>query len=423
MIRFLIKGLWRDSGRSRLPMIVVALGVMLTVFLHAYIVGFMGDTIEINAKFTYGHLQVVTHAAAENSNQMALDLALLETPDLVSSLKASYPAMDWSERIRFGGLADVPDENGETRAQGPVSGLALNMSERNNSDAVRLDIAKSLVRGRMPAPGEVLMSEHLANYLKMNPGDIFTLMTSTMEGSMAMGNFVLSGTVAFGVEALDRGTILTDIHTIRPLLDMNNASTEILGFFNSGFYDQNEAAVVVAHFNQQFNAANDSFVPFMQSLEQQGSMGQYVAMTQQWSLYISAVFILAMALVLWNAGLLGGLRRYGEVGLRLAIGEEKWRIYISMLAESFFVGLAGTIVGTLLGLLLAFLLQTYGLDISGMMKGSSLMFPGIIRARITPVDFYIGFIPGIMSTLIGTALSGIGIFKRQTASLFKELEV
>ena len=42
MIRFLLKGLLRDKSRSRLPVIVVAIGVMLTVFLHAYINGFYG---------------------------------------------------------------------------------------------------------------------------------------------------------------------------------------------------------------------------------------------------------------------------------------------------------------------------------------------------------------------------------------------
>lgn len=45
MIRFLINGLFRDKSRSRLPIIVVAIGVMLTVFMNAYITGFMGDTI------------------------------------------------------------------------------------------------------------------------------------------------------------------------------------------------------------------------------------------------------------------------------------------------------------------------------------------------------------------------------------------
>jgi putative ABC transport system permease protein len=152
-------------------------------------------------------------------------------------------------------------------------------------------------------------------------------------------------------------------------------------------------------------------------------MALYVDMSKSMSLIVTLIFMLAMSLVLWNAGLLGALRRYGEVGLRLAIGEEKDHVYFTMLAESVMIGIMGSIVGTAFGLFFAWLIQTYGIDISSMMQGASVMMPSEIRARITPVDFYIGFIPGILSTVIGTALAGIGIYKRKTAQLFKELDV
>jgi putative ABC transport system permease protein len=129
-----------------------------------------------------------------------------------------------------------------------------------------------------------------------------------------------------------------------------------------------------------------------------------------------------MALVLWNAGLLGGLRRYGEFGVRLAMGEEKNHLYRTLIYESFYIGIAGTIVGTAFGLFFAALIQKYGIDISGMMEGSAMMYPSSIKTRITPVDYYIGFIPGLFSTVIGTMLAGIGIYKRKTSQLFKELE-
>jgi putative ABC transport system permease protein len=57
-----------------------------------------------------------------------------------------------------------------------------------------------------------------------------------------------------------------------------------------------------------------------------------------------------------------------------------------------------------------------------MTKSSGVLMANVIRARITPESYYVGFIPGLMATLVGTAVSGIGIFRRQTAQLFKELE-
>jgi len=57
------------------------------------------------------------------------------------------------------------------------------------------------------------------------------------------------------------------------------------------------------------------------------------------------------------------------------------------------------------------------------MSNSTMMMQGVMRATITPEAYYIGFIPGLLATVLGTALAGIGIFKRQTAQLFKELQV
>jgi putative ABC transport system permease protein len=57
------------------------------------------------------------------------------------------------------------------------------------------------------------------------------------------------------------------------------------------------------------------------------------------------------------------------------------------------------------------------------MADSSMMMPTVMRARVTPSLFYIGFIPGLFAMVLGNMLSGIGIYKRETATLFKELEV
>ncbi|HOP02935.1 MAG TPA: FtsX-like permease family protein [Tenuifilaceae bacterium] len=423
MIKFLIKGLFRDKSRSRLPIIVVSIGVMLTVLMNAYVRGFMGDTIEVNSKFTNGHLKVMSRAYAEEANQIPNDLALTEVSSLLTELRAEYPEVEWAPRIQFGGLVDVPDVNGETRSQGPAIGMGVDLLSENSKEIERLNLTNSIVRGSMIAKqGEVLLSEEFSQKLGINPGEVVTLIGSSMFGSMTMYNFTVSGTVRFGAEVIDRGAIITDIEDARLALDMNDAASEILGFLKTDFYDDERVVKLVTEMNEKYADSSDEFAPVFKSLSQQGAMGQYVALVNVWSIYIPMVFVFAMSLVLWNAGLLGGLRRYGEVGIRIAMGEEKGHVYRTMIYESIFIGIAGSIFGTAFGLFFAWLIQTYGIDISGMMEGASMMLPSVIRARITPADFYIGFFPGLMSTVIGTMLSGVGIYKRQTARLFKELE-
>ncbi len=423
MIGFLLKGLLRDTSRSRLPILVIIIGVTLTVLMHAYINGFMGDIIELNARFSYGHLKIMTRGYAENMHQIPNDLALTGVRALTAELKQRCPDIEWSPRIQFGGLVDAPDEEGETQAQGPAIGMGLDLLSPGSTEIKRMTLEKSLVRGHLPQrQGEVLLSEVFSRKLHISPGDRITFIGSTMYGSMAIYNFILAGTVSMGHEALDRGTIIADIEDVRLALDMDDAAGEILGFLTDGFYIDERAVRETDKFTSLNTGITDDFTPVMKSLSQQGTMGTYVNMTRTWSAYISLVFIIAMSLVLWNAGLLGGLRRYGEVGLRLAMGEEKGHVYRTMIYESVILGLTGSVIGTCLGLFLAWLVQKYGIDISGFMRESSMMIPSTIRARISTVDFYLGFFPGLFSTIFGTMLSGIGIYKRQTARLFKELE-
>ena len=130
-----------------------------------------------------------------------------------------------------------------------------------------------------------------------------------------------------------------------------------------------------------------------------------------------------MSLVLWNTGLIGGLRRYNEFGIRLALGESKKNVFKLMMVEATIIGLIGSIFGTTLGIIFCYYLQEYGIDISSDIENSTIIMPSVMRAYITSDLFYVGFIPGLFSMLLGTALAGRGIFKRETARLFKELEV
>ena len=424
MIRFIIKGLLRDRHRSILPIIVVSLGVMLTVLMNCWITGVIGDSIEFSAKFSTGHVKVMTRSYAENSAQNPIDLALTDVSELKNNLNEEYPDVTWVERISFGGLIDSPDENGETKAQGPALGLAIDLLSEDSEEIDRMNLRNSLERGSFPQnPGEVLLSEQFSQKLGVNPGDNVTLISSTMYGSMSITNFKVSGTVEFGFSAMDRGAMIVDIEDARLALDMFDATGEVLGFFENGYFENDLANELAIDFNDKYSLPDDEFSPKMVSLRDQGSMSTMVDYAESMTALIAFIFIIVMSIVLWNAGLLSGLRRYGEVGLRLAIGEEKGHIYRSLISESVVIGIIGSASGTILGLSLAYILQTKGIDVSGMMDDATIMMPSVMRARITPESYYLGFIPGLFSTVLGTMLSGIGIYKRQTAQLFKELEI
>lgn len=423
MIRFLFKGLLRDRQRSLLPAIVVAAGVALTVLMVCYLSGVLGDFADFTAKFSTGHVKVMTRAYSDDMDKMPTDLAITEVSSVLENLKSDYPDMEWVLRTNFGGLLDVPDENGETREQGPVAGISIDMFTPGSKEPERLTLDRILVRGSIPdESGEILVSENFAENADLDPGDEVTLMGSTMYGSMTFYNFTVAGTVRFGTVVLDRGAIIADISDVQSALDMQDASSEILGYLPGGYYDPEQAELVLAGFNEKYSDPDDEFSPVMKKLSDLDELAAYLEVVDAFYFLIVFVFVLAMCVVLWNTGLIGGLRRYGEVGVRLAIGEEKGHIYRSMIWEALLIGIIGSAIGTFVGLGFSYWIQEAGIDISSMTQGATMMMPAEFHAKIVPNAYYIGFIPGLFASTIGTMLSGIGIYKRNTAVLFKELE-
>ena len=423
MFKFLVKGVLRDKHRSLFPVIIVSVGVAISVIMYTYILGFIDDMTRTNAIYDTGHVKIMTRAYHEISDQIPNDLALTNSDSLINKLENLYPELDWAPRIKFAGLLDIPDKEGATRAQTTVNGLAMNLLGKDSRERNRFKLHQALQNGHLPEePGEILIPASIAKNMNVEIGDVATLISSSARGGMAIYNFRIAGTVEFGVQFLDRNTIIADISDLRYALNMENGSGEILGFFENDLYRSQKAHQIKEQFNEKYSLEGREFSPLMLALEDQNNLGNLLRISRLEAYIIVGVFVFVMSLVLWNSGLMSGIRRYGEVGVRIAIGESKVRVYKEMLIETVLIGLFGSIIGLIIGLGASFYLQEVGINLTGMMKDSTFLMSTVLRAKVTPGAYFIGLIPGLLATVIGKAMAGIGILKRETAQLFRELE-
>ena len=96
-----------------------------------------------------------------------------------------------------------------------------------------------------------------------------------------------------------------------------------------------------------------------------------------------------------------------------------------MIIEAIIIGFMGTLVGTILGVSLTYYVQEFGIDYSealNQISSSAIVMTNVFYAKVTPELYYIGFIPGVLATVLGTMLAGLAIYKREMSQLFKELE-
>ena len=426
MIKFLTKGILRDRSRSLFPVIVVTLTVAMIVLFQGFLTGIMNGMFLDSAVVSTGHVKIMTKAYHEENQLLPNDLALLDTEKLVRELNQEYPDYFWTPRITFGGLLDVPDENGETHAQGPVYALGIDFLSLDSRQIEIWKLERRLVTGRLPEnANEVLLGTKLAGRLGLSSGESVTLIGSTMYNAFTTYNFTVVGTFKLNLGPVDRHMMLVDISGARLALDMENAASEILGYTNSLYYEDQAAVAMRTEYNINHKDSTDIFSPIMMALRDANQMGTMVDFSNAAMAIMLVIFLVIVMIVLWNMGLMNGLRRYGEIGMRLAIGESKSQVYRSMIVESVIIGFIGTVIGTAMGLGITYYMQEVGLDYSAAMESLSstdIIMSNVFYAQMTPELYFIGFIPGVLATVLGTMLAGRAIYKREMAQLFKELE-
>ena len=164
MIKFLGKGLLRDRSRSLFPVLVITLTVTLVIFSIGFMQATMNSLLLDTAVILTGHEKVVTRAYSEESQLMPNDLALMDVDKLIEDLEQEYPDFFWTPRITFAGLLDVPDQNGETKAQGPVIAFGIDLLSSDSRQVEIWELERLLVSGSLPENNnDALISKKMAN--------------------------------------------------------------------------------------------------------------------------------------------------------------------------------------------------------------------------------------------------------------------
>lgn len=431
MIRWILKGIMRDKTRSLFPFMVVTVGVTLLIFLLGWMEGIFNGMLEITAKLDTGQLRFVNKPFYEEEHLNPLDRSLAAQNQTLKWLREKGdPRIQWAPRIRWGAIMDVPDEKGETRSQTPAIGMAVQMLDKNSPERERLGLKKSLIAGEIPSRSmEMLMGYKLAEALELKLGDTVTLLGQNFDGGMATDNYKVVGFLRFGTASMDKKMALIDLADAQRTFYMEDMVTDLLGFFprniNYKNYDRFKAEIVsqLAAFknNPPREWASDD-EPILLSVLDQRNLRDLAGKFELIKKIIVGVFTFIMVLVLWNAGLLNGVHRYGEMGLLLALGETHGKLMILMALEALMIGVIGSAAGCLIGGGIVYYLQEVGVDMGALFEQTGMMISDVMRAQFSYQAFLFAVIPGIAASVLGNLIANLAIYQRSEANLFRELE-
>ncbi|HTL83463.1 MAG TPA: FtsX-like permease family protein, partial [Bacteroidia bacterium] len=238
-------------------------------------------------------------------------------------------------------------------------------------------ISRNLIEGNYFTDGkknEILIGEKLAVKLRVKLHNKVVLTFQSKTGEITAGSFRIAGIFRSRNSSFDESTVFTRKEEIADLLGTGNEIHEIAILLKNDdacdgyaaeLQKQNPALLVQTwkDLSPELELVIDSFKQYM-----------YIFI---------AIILLALMFGIVNTMLMAVLERQREIGILMAIGLNRWRLFSMIILETILLVMIGIPAGLLLTELSVSYFGNHGIDISAFSQGLARYgFSNVIRPEL-----------------------------------------
>jgi putative ABC transport system permease protein len=346
------RNVWRNKLRSIVMMAAIALGLFAGVFTMAFMQGAVDARIESATKTELAHLQIhapdflVNNDVAlkiENADELTRQIEVLDSVVAASKRLIAEPFI--------------------MAAHGTGGGKLIGVIPEQEKKVT--DIWEKIVDGaylehdsRMPP---VVVGEKLARRLRLNVGTRINVQMVDRNGNLSIKGYRVSGIYRTTNTSYDESTLFVRFQDLQSQLGMEeNTAHEIAVLLKNG----NEAAAVKPSVQK---LAGNYEVQTWKELSPEMSL-LTDSMDQYMYIFI-LIILLALCFGIINTMLMAVLERVKEIGMLMAVGMNKRRIFSMIILESVLLTVSGGILGMLIGSVVTKFFETRPINLAMFAEG------------------------------------------------------
>lgn len=355
------RNVWRNRVRSYVILSAVAIGIFAGVFIWAFYVGMVNQRIDTAIK-------------TEASNVQIHKNGYLQDPDVKKYMKNTSEIMkEISEMPNIKGvsgriLVSAMVMSAEQGSGATVIGIDP-LQEKKVSNIYDKIIAGKYFEGTKRNP--IVIGKKMADKLKLKVRSKVVITLQQMDGTMTRAQFRVAGIYKITnaifeemnvfVRSRDLEKILgiqpDAVHEIAIKLTNNNLETDAFNMIKSRFPDLD-----VKTWRE--------LMPEVSLVEQSMDISMIVFIL---------IILVGLCLAIINTMLMAVLERVKEIGMLMAIGMNRQRIFRMIMMETIFLSITGTIVGIIVASLFSVIMGKVGINLSmGAAAYESLGYDSII---------------------------------------------
>lgn len=359
------RNIWRNKARSLVVISSIIIGVWAGIFILSFSWGMYMNNINESVYRQLSHIQIHHPIFGEENDSKFI---ISNTDKKVKQFKSNDRIASVSSRVISTGMITSP-----TTASG-VKIYGINPP----SETTQIRLHESVREGAYFDSGkenEILIGEKLAKKLKVKLKSKVVLTFTNIQSEIISGAFRIGGIYRSKNISLDEVNVYVQQKHLQELLELKPS-------------ESNEIAILVNDEEQL-----DAIKKFIAGIVPKGKVEDWKELSpelrmiiESFNLYtyiMSGIILLALTFGIINTMLMSVLERIRELGMLMAIGLNKHKIFFMIMLETFYLTLLGTPIGLMSGWLTVTALGKTGINLSMFSEGlasygfSSMIYPAL----------------------------------------------
>ena len=371
------KNIWRNKGRSSIVIIAIALGLWAGVFASAFVSGMMKQKVDSVIELEMSHFQVHEKGFRD---EFDTELFLKEGLAIENVLKQDTAVKSTSGRIISMAMLGSANQSGAVKAIGidPTS-------ERQTTGIDTKLVDGKYFEGIKRNP--ILISTRIAEKYKIKLRSKVVLTFQDLDGEMVAGAFRVVGIFNTHNGLYDEMNVFVNRNDLTNLLKLPAGSYhEIAVMLNKDGIAEKTAELYQDKYpEQEVLSWSDLGLGMRYMMEMTGS----------YTTILVGIILVALLFSIINTMLMAVVERTKEIGMLMAIGMTKGKVFLVIMFETLFLSLIGGPIGLILSYLLIAYFGEAGIDLSGAgyeeVGMATIVYPFLSQAEYIQVFFMVVF--------------------------------
>ncbi len=390
LVQIAWRNVWRNKLRSSVVIIAIAIGLWAGTFIMGYAWGMKEQRVQQAIQNKTSHLQ-------------------MHHPDFQEKKIVKHTIPEGEQKIQaIRKRKEVSAIGGRSITQGMLTtttggtGVLIN-GIIPEAEQQLIQLKDKLTKGKYlkgVSRNPVLVGQALAEEFNLQLNSRLVLNFQDKEGQVTAASFRVAGIYSTNNTQFEKRQLFVKANTLNKLLGLQEGAMHEIAIL---LKDNNKLEMVSKALNQAYP---DMLVETWKQLSPQLRM-IVQSMGQMMYVFIG-IILLALAFGIVNTMLMAVMERTRELGMLMAIGMNKIRVFFMITLETCFLTLVGAPVGLLLAWCTIYYTGQVGIDLSAFAQGlkaygfSTIIYPqltgqayGIITAMVIGVALLSALYPAI----------------------------